>query len=88
MKLLFKESFIKDLEKITDREFLARVSRVIESTEKAPTLREIPHIKKPLASGKYFRIRIGQYRIGLIAEKDQITFVRCLHRRDVYRYFP
>lgn len=88
MKLLFKESFAKDLEKITDTQFLSQVRRVIESTEKAPTLREIPHIKKLLASGKYFRIRIGQYRIGLIAEKGEITFVRCLHRRDIYRYFP
>jgi len=88
VKLLFKESFAKDLEKITDTQFLSQVRRVIESTEKAPTLREIPHIKKLLASGKYFRIRIGQYRIGLIAEKGEITFVRCLHRRDIYRYFP
>jgi mRNA interferase RelE/StbE len=88
VKILFKESFAKDLEKITDGEFLAQVRRVIEFTEEAPTLREIPHMKKLLASGKYFRIRIGQYRIGLIAEKDLITFVRCLHRRDIYRYFP
>jgi mRNA interferase RelE/StbE len=88
VKLLFKESFAKDLEKITDREFLAQVRRVIETIETAPTLREIPHMKKLLASGKYFRIRIGQYRIGLIAERDRITFVRCLHRRDIYRYFP
>jgi hypothetical protein len=44
VKLLFKESFAKDLEKITDTQFLSQVRRVIESTEKAPTLREIPHM--------------------------------------------
>lgn len=88
MNLSFRKSFARDLEQITDREFLAKLRRVIEATEKAPTLREIPHLKKLLASGKFFRIRIGQYRIGLIAEKGQIIFVRCLHRRDIYKYFP
>jgi mRNA interferase RelE/StbE len=88
VKILFKESFAKDLEKITNRELATQVRGVIESIEKARTLREIPHIKKLRESSNCFRIRVGQYRIGLLAEKNEIIFVRCLHRRDVYRYFP
>ncbi|MBP1468695.1 type II toxin-antitoxin system RelE/ParE family toxin [Candidatus Chloroploca sp. M-50] len=36
----------------------------------------------------YYRIRIGDYRLGLFVEDDTITVVRFLHRRDIYRYFP
>jgi mRNA interferase RelE/StbE len=88
VNLLFKESFARDLGKIPDEETLARIRQVIDTTEKARTLREIPHIKKLRTAGDFFRIRVGQYRIGLLAEKDQITFVRCLHRRDIYRFLP
>jgi mRNA interferase RelE/StbE len=88
LKILFKESFAKDLANITDGEVIKHVRRVIESVENARTLSEIPHIKKLHATTSCFRIRVGQYRLGFMAEKESIIFVRVLHRREVYRYFP
>jgi len=35
-----------------------------------------------------YRIGIGDYRIGLILEDETLIFVRFLHRKDLYRYFP
>ena len=40
------------------------------------------------SSREYFRIRIGDFRIGLRLENDTLIFVRCLNRKDIYRYFP
>jgi mRNA interferase RelE/StbE len=88
VKLVFKESFARDLKAIRDKDLLARIRRVIESAEKATILEEISQIRKLREQGGYYRIRIGQYRIGLILEDGNVIFVRCLHRRDVYRYFP
>jgi mRNA interferase RelE/StbE len=88
VKLLFKESFAKDLDRILDNDVLDHVKRVIASAETARTVHEIPHIKKLRTSSNSFRIRVGQHRIGLIIDKGGIIFVRCLHRRDIYRYFP
>ncbi|NPA92437.1 MAG: type II toxin-antitoxin system RelE/ParE family toxin, partial [Chloroflexi bacterium] len=36
----------------------------------------------------FYRIRLGDYRLGLEIEGDTVVFVRFLHRRDIYRYFP
>lgn len=36
----------------------------------------------------FYRIRIGQYRVGIVLEAGVVDFVRFLHRKDVYRYFP
>lgn len=88
MKLLFKESFIKDLNRISESNAIAQIKQVTTAATTAHTLQEIRHIKKLNVTGNYFRIRVGQYRIGLIVEKDEILFVRCLHRREIYRYFP
>lgn len=30
----------------------------------------------------------GDYRLGFVFEHGAITFVRCLDRKEIYRYFP
>jgi len=84
----FRESFDKDLSAVTDAGLRRRVQKMIEQVEAARTLHEIPNLKRLEAKGKYFRIRLGDYRIGFVFEQSAITFVRCLHRREIYRYFP
>ncbi|HEY4721787.1 MAG TPA: type II toxin-antitoxin system RelE/ParE family toxin [Anaerolineae bacterium] len=46
------------------------------------------NIKKLQGGTNYYRIRVGDYRVGLVVESDTVTFVRFLHRKDIYRYFP
>ncbi len=40
------------------------------------------------SSERYWRIKIGEYRLGLEKDGDKIILVRILHRKDIYRYFP
>ena len=88
MNLLFRESFEKDLRTIRDRSVLARVKAVAEATEAAPNIREIAGLKKLKGATDYYRIRVGQYRVGLIVSGNEAVFIRILHRKDIYRYFP
>jgi hypothetical protein len=48
----------------------------------------VANLKKLSGGGPYFRIRLGDYRIGMRVEEDVVTFVRVLPRKDIYRYFP
>lgn len=88
MKTAFRSSFGRDLKKIEDRLILDQVRQMILDVENAPNLREINNLRKMSDGGKYFRIRVSDYRIGIVVESDEIEFVRCLHRRDIYRFFP
>lgn len=88
MKTRFKESFAKDLRRVRDQGLLARIQQVVQSVERASTLDEVPQLKKLQGGARYYRIRIGDYRVGLALEGDVVVFVRALHRREVYRYFP
>jgi len=67
---------------------LARIKAVIEEVENAHRLLDISNIKKLKADGDYYRIRVGDYRVGLTQDEGMITFVRVLHRKEMYRYFP
>ncbi|MCP4670375.1 MAG: type II toxin-antitoxin system RelE/ParE family toxin [Desulfobacula sp.] len=89
MILDFKKSFAKDLKKRkTDKALMERVQTIIQETEEAQDIHSIRNLKKLKAQGNHYRIRIGDYRLGIIIEDNTISFVRCLHRSDVYRYFP
>lgn len=88
MKTEFRKSFEKDLRKLRDPQVLARVKAVILDIESAVSLDEISNIKKLTAKGSFYRIRVGDYRIGIIAEGELVTFIRVLHRKEMYRNFP
>ncbi|MFA4836184.1 MAG: type II toxin-antitoxin system RelE/ParE family toxin [Dehalococcoidia bacterium] len=88
MKVEFRTSFAKDLKRVKDKALLSRIREVIENTESAPSLGEIGDIKKIRGECQYYRIRVGDYRIGIVLEKNTVVFVRFLHRSEIYRYFP
>ena len=85
----FKKTFAKDLHKLRrQKQILQAIEQLILQVQEAESLESIPHLKKMEEYTKYYRVRIGDYRVGIFVEDDIVTFVRCLHRRDVYRYFP
>jgi len=88
LKVGFKRSFVKDLRRVRDKGLEARIKTAIELVEQAQNLQEIQDIKKLRSGDRYYRIRIADYRVGLVLEGDTVIFVRFLHRKDVYKYFP
>jgi mRNA interferase RelE/StbE len=64
----FKESFVKDLRNIKDQGLLTQVRELIELVERAQHLGQLVNLKKLRGDGNYYRIRIGDYRIGLTVE--------------------
>ncbi len=88
MKVTFRQSFARDLKKVKTQAVLDRVRRVIEQVEATSTTQEIRDLKKMSGAGNFYRIRVGDYRLGVVVEGRQIEFVRCLPRRDLYRFFP
>jgi mRNA interferase RelE/StbE len=88
VKVGFRASFLKDIGKIKNKAVLKRIKDVIENVEKTEALQNISDLKKLRGGDHYYRIRVGEYRIGLSISEDTWVFVRCLHRKDIYRYFP
>ena len=90
MEILVDKTFFKDLDKINNKGLSTKIDKVIEDIKGASTLSEIKNLKK-LSTGKtqdYFRIRIADYRVGIRVIESKIVFVRILHRKEIYRFFP
>ena len=89
MKILIDKSFVKDVDKIRDKKVLHNLNKLIIELENSKSFTELPHVKKIKGYDSFFRIRIGNYRLGLeeISGKG-ICLTRFLHRKDIYKYFP
>lgn len=89
MNTAFRKSFERDLKDLKkDHEMRRRIRKKIEEIEAASELGELASLKKLTGGENYYRIRVGDYRIGVVIEEETVIFVRCLHRREIYRYFP
>ncbi len=89
MKVEFDHSFLKSLRKLKDVQIREKVQQLILSLEKSDSLSHISSVKKIVGFKSYYRVRIGDYRLGL--EKlnaDSVRLIVIAHRKDIYDLFP
>ncbi|MBP7810642.1 MAG: type II toxin-antitoxin system RelE/ParE family toxin [Bacteroidia bacterium] len=88
MKTGFKKSFLKELKKLKNKSLKSAIADCIIQVESAENITQVKNLKKLSGYDIYYRIRIGNYRIGLKLEGETVFFVVFEHRKDVYRKFP
>jgi mRNA interferase RelE/StbE len=88
MKVLVQKSFEKDILKITDKKLAVQLSSLLEELETCTKLTQIRHLKKMAGKGSYYRVRLGNYRLGIKVEEDTIWLLRFMHRKEIYSFFP
>jgi len=89
LKVSYAKTLVKDLEAVSRNPAVKkRLSKLIETFKAIDTLDELKHIKKIEGYDCYYRLRIGDYRLGLKVSGDTVELIRFLHRRDIYRRFP
>ncbi len=89
MKVIYDESFEKSVKKLKDSKVKSRVIELIDIFENADALQVISNIKKMQGFQNYYRIRIGDYRLGFeLLDENSVLFILIAHRKEIYRYFP
>jgi mRNA interferase RelE/StbE len=82
-------SFIRDLKALKKAPIFNTIkSFVFEEIPSFDRLDQISNLKKLKGNDNAYRVRVGDYRIGMFIENDTITFARVQHRREIYRNFP
>ena len=85
----FDKSFEKSLNRIQDRSLLRRIERSIIQIEKSDSISKVSNIKKLSGFSTYYRIRIGENRLGFeVINQTTIRMIIIAHRKDVCRLFP
>ena len=88
MEVEIKKKFLKELSKLPV-EYADTIEEFV--FDKLPTynnLSEIEKVEKMTGYKNYFKIRFGDYRVG-IKKENQIIIVEIVkHRKEIYKYFP
>jgi len=88
MKVAFSKDFKKQLASVRDKRLATAVSKVIRQVKNAESLTDIIGIKKLKGHSSAYRIRTGNYRIGIFINSSEVFFVHLDHRKDIYSKFP
>jgi mRNA interferase RelE/StbE len=87
MRTEFLKQFYKDLDKLS-KSVKDDVANTIENVDAATRTTEIKNLKKLTGYKHAYRIKIGDYRIGVYIENGVVEFARVNHRKDIYKIFP
>jgi mRNA interferase RelE/StbE len=88
MNVEFKKSFLKNLIKLKNKSLKDSIYDCIVHVESVENKEQIKNIKKLKGFNDHYRIRVGDYRIGVKIDKKKVYFVIFEHRKDIYKIFP
>ena len=89
MQVQYRKRFLKDLKRLKDQPIYEQVFEfAFTILPQAPALRDVTGVKAMKGYPNRYRIRIGNYRVGIQVQGDTADVMRVLHRREFYRYFP
>lgn len=88
MKTEFKASFLKCIHKIADNNLKEKIIECIKNVELSDNIKQINDLKKLKGHKTFYRIKLGDYRIGVKIDSEVVVFVTVAHRKDIYKLFP
>lgn len=87
MKIEIRDSFLKDIKK-QSKENKQKIEAIFNDMKSAESISDLKNIKKLQGFKIFYRIRIGDYRLGFAFEDETIVLLHFLHRKEIYRFFP
>ena len=89
MDVQYRQSFLRDLKRLKGQPVYNRIYELAFTIlPAADTLRDVTNVKAMRGYSNRYRIRIGNYRVGIEVQDNNVDVMRVLHRREFYRYFP
>ncbi len=88
MEISYNKKFLKQLAKIPEPYRSNIESFVFNKIQTFETPFHSERIQKLKGYDIFYKIRFGEYRVGLRIESNNLTFERALHRKEIYKYYP
>ncbi len=88
-EIKYTKRFLKELSKLP-RDIRERAEKIVFKEIKDKNPFSLGYIERLKTSKDKYKIRIGDYRIGLKIDSKhkEIIFLRIAHRKDIYKMFP
>lgn len=88
MQISYSKKFLKQLADIP-AEFRHKIEQfAFVELPKATSLAELGKVEKLHGYAGYYKVRFGNYRLGVHFENDVVTVKTVMHRREIYKFYP
>ena len=91
MELILRNKFVKQVSKLP-KEIQDAVSKDLTTLEESDSLEfsglDIKRMAGQKKNTNYYRIRVGDWRIGIEVDDPFVVFITILTRGDIYKKFP
>ncbi len=88
MLVQYNKKFLKDLASLPKKDREKIEDFVFEEINQYNSSAEINKLEKLSGYQHYYKIRFGNYRVGIKLDNEVFTFERVLHRKEIYKLFP
>jgi mRNA interferase RelE/StbE len=88
MKIIFLSTFLKDIKKIKDPKAARMIEKLISNLKQAASLEDVSNVKKMKGYSVAYKIKSGNYRMGIYKDLEHIELARFLKIEDIYKVFP
>lgn len=88
MNIIYSRLALKDVKKVKDEKLKLALLELINDLKRAENLLDVNGIKKMSGHPDAYRVRIGDYRLGIYYSDNEITIARFVKRNDIYKLFP
>ncbi len=88
MQIEITHKFQKQVLNCNDSGLKSKIYAIIDRIASVDQMNGFPNLKKLAGYKNIYRIRLSNYRIGIVIENQTVTFAAFDHRSDIYKYFP
>lgn len=88
-KVEYTKRFLKELAKLP-KEIQTKAEEIVFNELPSSNPFELGYVERMTGYPDKYKIRLGNYRIGITINKDEQVVVcqRVAHRKDIYKIFP
>jgi mRNA interferase RelE/StbE len=88
MEVRYSKKFLKQLALIPVEVRVKVEHFVFNELVAASSISELGNIEKMKAYDGFYKVRFGNYRLGLVVENGIVTAKTVMHRKEIYKFFP
>ncbi len=89
MQVTYTKTFLKDLAKVTPVKRRQQIEKfVFEDLSLITSLEISGNIEKMTGYKNHYKVRFGDYRVGILKSNNTIELQRVLNRKEIYKFFP
>ena len=88
MKVEYSKKFLKQLATVPSGIRSKIESFVFDELVSTSSIYEMGKVEKMKGYDSFYKVRFGNYRLGLMIENEIIAVKTVMHRKEIYKFFP